>query len=188
MSQRSPAIGFVRFRADGLGRRVSLPPAKPDGDGAESYTQMLWMALGKKGGVPSRLTKTDRRKAGKEGTPWWMFAGSPSGRTTRLRSRSTSLRGRALVGVDRGLPAGAGGLPAGAGATARRGRRRPVALDDQSAVLAVGGRAHAVPSAGAALLPVRVLVRAMTQFSSLPTTRIPQAGSSVRTIASVCWS
>jgi hypothetical protein len=28
------------------------------------------------GGVPSRLIKTDRRKAEKEGTPWWMFAGS----------------------------------------------------------------------------------------------------------------
>jgi hypothetical protein len=35
------------------------------------------------GGVPSRLIKTDRRKAEKEGTPWQMFAGSPSvGRTT----------------------------------------------------------------------------------------------------------
>jgi hypothetical protein len=51
------------------------------------------------GGVPSRLLKTDRRKAEKEGTPWQMFAGSPSGRTTtRSRSRWTSWRVRALVG------------------------------------------------------------------------------------------
>src|SRR4051812_1947332 len=40
------------------------------------------------GGVPSRLIKTDRCEAAKEGTPWKMFAGSPSGRAVRrLRSR-----------------------------------------------------------------------------------------------------
>ncbi|MEZ5124564.1 MAG: DMT family transporter, partial [Solirubrobacterales bacterium] len=51
------------------------------------------------GGVPSRLLKTDRRKAEKEGTPWQMFAGSPLGRTTtRSRSRSTISRVRALAG------------------------------------------------------------------------------------------
>jgi BAAT / Acyl-CoA thioester hydrolase C terminal len=50
------------------------------------------------GGVPSRLIKTDRRKAEKEGTPWRMFAGSPSGRTTRSRSRSTTSRARVRVG------------------------------------------------------------------------------------------
>src|SRR4051812_30211074 len=49
------------------------------------------------GGVPSRLTKTDRREAAKEGTPWRMFAGSPSGRsTTGSRSAWTSSRARAL--------------------------------------------------------------------------------------------
>src|SRR3954471_3018118 len=42
-----------------------------------------------------------------------------------------------------------GDFPAGAGAAARRGRRRPVALDDQPAVLGVGGRACPVSSAGA---------------------------------------
>jgi hypothetical protein len=51
------------------------------------------------GGVPSRLTKTDRRKAGKEGTPWQMFAGSLSGRAMmRLGSRWTTSRGRARGG------------------------------------------------------------------------------------------
>jgi hypothetical protein len=50
------------------------------------------------GGVPSRLIKTDRREAGKEGTPWRMFAGSPSGRKLRLGSRSTISPGRALGG------------------------------------------------------------------------------------------
>src|SRR5881397_1373461 len=50
------------------------------------------------GGVPSRLIKTDRREAAKEGTPWTMFAGSPPGRTrTGSRSRSTSSRARARV-------------------------------------------------------------------------------------------
>ena len=48
------------------------------------------------GGVPSRLIKTDRRKAEKEGTLWQMFARSLSGRTTRLASRSMSWLGRAL--------------------------------------------------------------------------------------------
>ncbi|MGZ4229412.1 MAG: adenylate/guanylate cyclase domain-containing protein, partial [Solirubrobacteraceae bacterium] len=38
-------------------------------------------ACEEEGGVPSRLMKTDRLKAGKEGTPCQMFAGSPSGRT-----------------------------------------------------------------------------------------------------------
>jgi hypothetical protein len=53
----------------------------------------------KEGGVPSRLTKTDRRKAGKEGTPCMMFAGSPSGRMTRgSGSRLMSSLGRARVG------------------------------------------------------------------------------------------
>jgi transposase len=50
------------------------------------------------GGVPSRLLKTDRRKAEKEGTPWWMFAGSRSGRTTRSPSRSMSWRARVRAG------------------------------------------------------------------------------------------
>jgi putative GTP pyrophosphokinase len=52
-------------------------------------------AFEKEGGVPSRLLKTDRRKAGKEGTPCRMFARSPSGRAARRsRSRSMSWRGR----------------------------------------------------------------------------------------------
>jgi hypothetical protein len=55
-------------------------------------------ACEEEGGVPSRLLKTDRRKAGKEGTPWRMFAGSLSGRTTRPGSRSMISRVRARVG------------------------------------------------------------------------------------------
>jgi hypothetical protein len=52
-----------------------------------------------KGGVPSRLIKTDRLKAGKEGTPWQMFARSPSGRTIKgFGSRSMSWLVRALGG------------------------------------------------------------------------------------------
>jgi hypothetical protein len=49
------------------------------------------------GGVPSRLIKTDAGgRHRREGTPWQMLAGSPSGRTLRSRSRSTSSLGRAL--------------------------------------------------------------------------------------------
>jgi hypothetical protein len=36
MSHKRVVIGSVRMRADGLGRRVSLPPEKRDGDGARS--------------------------------------------------------------------------------------------------------------------------------------------------------
>jgi hypothetical protein len=51
------------------------------------------------GGVPSRLLKTEAGGGRQEGTPWWMFAGSRSGRTMRgSRSRSTSWRGRVLAG------------------------------------------------------------------------------------------
>ncbi len=35
-----------------------------------SYTQMLWMAREKEGGVPSRLIKTDAGVGRQEGTPW----------------------------------------------------------------------------------------------------------------------
>jgi hypothetical protein len=55
-------------------------------------------ACEEEGGVPSRLTKTDRLKAGKEGTPCQMFAGSSSGRTTKVASRSMISRGRAHGG------------------------------------------------------------------------------------------
>ena len=48
------------------------------------------------GGVPSRLLKTEAGDGRQEGTPWWMFAGSPSGRTT-TRSRSRSMTSRARV-------------------------------------------------------------------------------------------
>src|SRR4051794_25957795 len=41
--------------------------------------------------VPSRLLKTEAGDGRQEGTPWWMFAGSLSGRATRgSRSRSMS--------------------------------------------------------------------------------------------------
>ena len=56
-------------------------------------------ALEKEGGVPSWLIKTrSPRGARKEGTPWWMFACSPPGRTTRSRSPSMSSLVRELVG------------------------------------------------------------------------------------------
>jgi len=49
------------------------------------------------GGVPSRLLKTEAGDRRQEGTPWRMFAGSLSGRTTRRsRSRSTISLARAL--------------------------------------------------------------------------------------------
>jgi len=51
------------------------------------------------GGVPSRLIKTDRREAGKEGTPWEMFARfTPRAAMTGSRSRWTTSRARVLVG------------------------------------------------------------------------------------------
>jgi hypothetical protein len=55
-------------------------------------------ACEEEGGVPSRLMKTDRLKAGKEGTPCQMFAGSLSGRRTKVASRSMISRGRVLAG------------------------------------------------------------------------------------------
>jgi hypothetical protein len=47
------------------------------------------------GGVPSRLMKTERRKIRQEGTPWKMFAGSPSGSAMTSLSRWTTSPGRA---------------------------------------------------------------------------------------------
>ena len=55
-------------------------------------------ACEEEGGVPSRLLKTDAGDSRREGTPCQMFAGSPSGRTTRVASRSTNSRGRGLAG------------------------------------------------------------------------------------------
>jgi hypothetical protein len=54
--------------------------------------------LEKEGGVPSRLLKTDAGASRQEGTPCMMFAGSPSGRTTRPRSRWTRSLARERVG------------------------------------------------------------------------------------------
>jgi transcriptional regulator with XRE-family HTH domain len=50
------------------------------------------------GGVPSRLIKTDAGVGRQEGTPCQMFAGSPSGRTIRVGSRSTISLARARGG------------------------------------------------------------------------------------------
>jgi len=50
------------------------------------------------GGVPSRLIKTDAGDGRQEGTPCQMFAGSPSGRGTRVASRSMISLARALAG------------------------------------------------------------------------------------------
>ena len=55
-------------------------------------------ACEEEGGVPSRLTKTEAGDGRQEGTPCQMFAGSPSGRTTRVGSRSMISRGRERVG------------------------------------------------------------------------------------------
>ena len=55
-------------------------------------------ACEEEGGVPSRLLKTDAGDGRQEGTPWRMFAGSPSGRTTRVASRSMISLVRARVG------------------------------------------------------------------------------------------
>jgi hypothetical protein len=51
-----------------------------------------------KGGVASRLLKTDAGDAWQEGTPCQMFAGSPSGRTKKVGSRWMISRGSARVG------------------------------------------------------------------------------------------
>jgi hypothetical protein len=57
--------------------------------------------LERKGGVPSRLLKTDAGGDRQEGPPRKMFAGSPSGRTTgRSRSRGMTSRGRARGGWE----------------------------------------------------------------------------------------
>jgi group II intron reverse transcriptase/maturase len=61
---------------------------------AELYPDVV-DGLENEGGVPSRLMKTDAGVGRQEGTPWWMFAGSPSGRTTRSRSRLMTSRARA---------------------------------------------------------------------------------------------
>jgi len=72
-------------------RRLTDDPAC-----AEIYPDVV-DGLENEGGVPSRLLKTDRRKAEKEGTPCRMFAGSPSGRTTRTASRWTRSPARERV-------------------------------------------------------------------------------------------
>ena len=55
-------------------------------------------ACEEEGGVPSRLLKTEAGDGRQEGTPCQMFAGSPSGRTTRVGSRWMVWPGRALAG------------------------------------------------------------------------------------------
>ena len=90
------------FAGDKYAARKALKVAKFFGDhhihqSHELYPEVV-DAREEEGGVPSRLIKTDRREAGKEGTPWRMFAGSPSGRTTRVASRSMISLGRARGG------------------------------------------------------------------------------------------
>jgi hypothetical protein len=63
----------------------------------ELYPEVVDACEGE-GGVPSRLMKTDAGDGRQEGTPCRMFAGSLSGRTTRLGLRWMISRGRALVG------------------------------------------------------------------------------------------
>ena len=64
---------------------------------AELYPEVV-DAGEEEGGVPSRLIKTDRREAERKARQWRMFAGSPSGRTTRAGSRWMISRGRVLAG------------------------------------------------------------------------------------------
>ena len=64
---------------------------------SELYPEVV-DACEEEGGVPSRLIKTEAGDGRQEGTPWQMFAGSPSGRTTRVASRSMISLGRARVG------------------------------------------------------------------------------------------
>ena len=96
-----PVIGklLARLSTVGEARGEVLIPLLQDlaRDQKELYPEVV-DAREEEGGVPSRLTKTDRRKAGKEGTPCQMFAGSPSGRTTK-RSGSRSMTSLARVRV-----------------------------------------------------------------------------------------
>jgi hypothetical protein len=69
-----------------------------EADDQELYPEVV-DAREEEGGVPSRLIKTDRREAGKEGTPWQMFARSTSRAMMKESGlRSMSWLGRALVG------------------------------------------------------------------------------------------
>jgi hypothetical protein len=67
------------------------------GERDELYPEVV-DACEEEGGVPSRLLKTEAGDGRQEGTPWRMFAGSPSGRTTRAGSRSMISLVRALAG------------------------------------------------------------------------------------------
>ncbi len=89
-----PASWYRDIAKTTLGLVCGHPQGPPR---SELYPEVV-DAREEEGGVPSRLTKTDRRKAGKEGTPCQMFAGSPSGRTTRAGSRSMTSRVRVRVG------------------------------------------------------------------------------------------
>ena len=70
-------------------------------------------------------------------------------------------------------------LPPGAGAAARRGRRRPVAVDDQPAVQGLGGRARSASG------PARCAFTATPTCSSTAST---SRSGSARTTGSACWS
>jgi putative endonuclease len=89
----TPEVQSMRF--DAIGVLVDAEGAVVDV--RELYPEVV-DACEEEGGVPSRLMKTDRRKAGKEGTPWQMFAGSPSGRRMRVGSRWMISRVRARAG------------------------------------------------------------------------------------------
>ena len=64
---------------------------------SELYPEVV-DACEEEGGVPSRLMKTEAGDGRQEGTPCQMFAGSPSGRTTRVGSRSMISLARERVG------------------------------------------------------------------------------------------
>jgi len=85
-------FGFTDDRHAAARRVVALGPS-----GRELYPEVV-DAGEEEGGVPSRLIKTDRREAERKARQWRMFAGSPSGRTTRAGSRWMISRGRVLAG------------------------------------------------------------------------------------------
>ena len=86
-----------RLIVDAPPERVGEIAASNQGVEQELYPEVV-DACEEEGGVPSRLMKTDAGDDRQEGTPCQMFAGSPLGRTMRIRSRSMISLGRARGG------------------------------------------------------------------------------------------
>jgi len=96
-----PEVSISQFRLAGAAG-VEIIDLRPILGQVELYPEVV-DACEEEGGVPSRLIKTDAGDGRQEGTPWMMFAGSPSGRATRRTARRSgsrwmTSRGRALGG------------------------------------------------------------------------------------------